>query len=75
MVVDIEILDQDAIVLLFRDIIDCGANERYSIEMRLVNLFALLRRVAANDLRARFSNVRWNVRGGGWLCESSCNQG
>jgi hypothetical protein len=74
MVVDVKVLDQDAVVLLFRDIIDCGANELYSIEVSLANLLALLRRVAPNDYRAVINIERWRVRGSRWLCEGIRNQ-
>ena len=74
MVIDVEVFDEDAVVLIFASIADRDPNELHSIEVGLANLLALLRRVAADDIRAVINIQRRRTRSGGWFCESACNQ-
>ena len=74
MVIDVEVFDEDAVVLIFASIADRDPNELHSIEVCLANLLALLWRVAADDIRAVINIQRWRIRSGRWLCESACNQ-
>jgi len=53
MVLDIKVLDQNAIIFFLRDTTDRSPNQLYGIEMGLLYLLSLLRRVTGSDDRVR----------------------
>jgi len=64
MVLDIKVFDQDAIIFLLSDTANRSPNQLYGIEMSLLNLLSLLRRVTGSDDRVCEGSYSQDQRGG-----------